>query len=141
MKFRVRAYGQEASDTVNNNQQCSATLFGGDSGPINAAPSKRSAKKERKAWMKDILYSSNWHSHTGEHLCSHPNSYGPDFVGSDGYFCDMETKTLTPLCSTKDVDGCVEVDNDEKAVVKRSSIARRTVRTKHKAYKKITAFE
>lgn len=140
MKFNVYAYGQSAADTVDNNKQCSSTKFGADSGPINDQPDKRSLKP-RTARMTDKLITSTWHAHTAAHLCGHAKSWGPDFVGSDGYFCDMETKTLSPLCSTKEVEGCVDVDAEGKKITKRTSVARRTVNTTHRSYKKVVQWE
>ncbi|KAH6865748.1 hypothetical protein BKA58DRAFT_226621 [Alternaria rosae] len=41
-------------------------------------------------------------------------SWGPDFVGPDGQFWSMSTKTLTPLCSFETIGSscCVDVDED-----------------------------
>jgi hypothetical protein len=35
MKFKVDSYGQGITDTIGNNDQCDATLWGPDKGPIN----------------------------------------------------------------------------------------------------------
>lgn len=40
LKFRVRAYGEDAEDTVNNDQACGSTLFGTETGPISGKPRK-----------------------------------------------------------------------------------------------------
>ena len=78
---------------------------------------------------------------TAESVCSSDTSYGPDFVGSDGMFCDMGTKTLTPLCLTEQVDGCLNVDSDGKLITKRSSVAKGLLETKRKSYTKISHWE
>ncbi|THW90562.1 hypothetical protein D6D15_04485 [Aureobasidium pullulans] len=71
-------------------------------------------------------------------LCYSNTSWGPDFIGADGYFCDMSKKELMPLCSTEDVNGCIEYDATEKTILKRSTIARREVKSVHKSYETIT---
>jgi hypothetical protein len=76
-------------------------------------------------------------THKAAELCNSATSWGPDFVGSDGYYCDMGTHTLSPLCSTEDVDGCVDVDSKANAVTKRSVGPKRAVDHKHKEYTKI----
>jgi len=109
-----------------------------NSGPIAAKPAKRSIP-ERPTWMLEHLIVSNWTSQTAAELCDSAMSWGPDFVGSDGQFCDMATKTLTPLCSSETVgsSGCVDVDEEAVSVVKRTSVARRAAKVTHKSYKKI----
>lgn len=87
--------------------------------------------------MQKKLITSNITSHKSSNLCNSATSWGPDFVGSDGYFCDMETKTLTPLCITENVDGCMEIDNSQKKVTKRSNVPRREVSTDLKSYEHV----
>jgi hypothetical protein len=79
--------------------------------------------------MQDRLIMSKLSQHTVESICSSDTSYWPDFVGLDGMFCDMGSKTLTPLCSTKQINGCLNVDSDGKVITKRSSVAMRQVQT------------
>lgn len=100
-------------------------------------PGKRDAPV-RPTWMTNALIVSNYTSQPAEQLCNSDTSWGPDFVGHDGNFCDMETKTVTPLCTSQDVNGCIEVDEDQMKVVKRSRVARRSARVVHKSYKKIS---
>ena len=55
-------------------------------------------------------------SHHPEHsaagLCSADNSWGPSFTNpAEGLHCDMETKTLYPLCAEGVTEACF--DNDE----------------------------
>jgi len=88
--------------------------------------------------MTQRLVVSNHTSQPAAELCNSATSYGPDFIGSDGLFCDMGSKTLTPLCSTEDVEGCVEVDESKGALMKRMSIARRATNVAHKSYKNIS---
>jgi hypothetical protein len=52
-----------------------------------------------KAAFGGALISSQHAQHGGRNLCTDPFSMGPDFVSFiDNTFCDMETKTLWPLC-------------------------------------------
>lgn len=88
--------------------------------------------------MTDNLIMSNFTSQMAEQLCSSETSWGPDFVGPDGNFCDMEKRELIPLCAVSDVEGCVEVDEGAGRVIKRRTIARRSANVVHKSYGKIS---
>lgn len=47
----------------------------------------------------DILVVDDLSSHTAHTLCESSTSAGPSFVNvDDGYFCDMQTKTVYPVC-------------------------------------------
>lgn len=91
--------------------------------------------------MKQYLIVSDRTTQPAKGLCEDPMSWGPDFVGYDG-FCDMSTKTLSPLCSKEDVDGCVDVDETDSSggaqIKKRTTVARRSVNQVHKSYKTIS---
>lgn len=78
---------------------------------------------------------------TADELCNSTTSWGPDFVGSDKKFCDMGTKEVAPLCEIDEVDGCVEFDETSLTISRRSTVARRTVKSKHKSYKMIDRHE
>lgn len=93
---------------------------------------------DRPQWIIDRLITSDIPSQPARELCQSSTSWGPDFVGSDGYFCDMDAKELLPLCSTENVNGCIEYDETQKTVPKRSIVARREVKSVHKAYKTVT---
>lgn len=80
---------------------------------------------------------SNLTSHRAEDMCNSETSWGPDFISPDGMYCDMGTKTLAPLCSNKDVDGCVEVDEMEQTITKRSFVEKRAVDVAHKSFTNI----
>ncbi|KAJ4007426.1 hypothetical protein NW752_007593 [Fusarium irregulare] len=140
MKFYTAAYGESANDTVDNKDACDYTLWSEDDAPISGAPEKR-ANRPRRPWMENKLIVSNWKQHKAEDLCSSETSWGPDFIGTDGQFCDMGTKKLTPLCSTKDVDGCIMIDDDNKTLTRRSRVAKRETHIAHKTYKAIDHWE
>ncbi|KAK7425868.1 hypothetical protein QQZ08_007582 [Neonectria magnoliae] len=136
MKFSSTAYGKEVKDTADNSKGCDFTLWGADDGPINDKPQKRSGRA-RLPWMEERLVVSTISRHKAENLCSSETSWGPDFVGTDGMFCDMDTKTLIPLCSTKKVQGCIDIDDEKKVATKRFVTTKRDVSTTHKEYKTI----
>ncbi|PKK52751.1 hypothetical protein CI102_2487 [Trichoderma harzianum] len=137
MKFSVLAYGTDVAETVENKKQCDFTLWGSDAGPIAKRPGKRLVE-QRKGWMENRLVVSKISQHKAVDLCNSTTSWGPDFVGSDGMFCDMHTKTLTPVCSFIDVDGCIDVDTDDKTITKRFTMAKREVALKHKSYSTVS---
>jgi len=91
--------------------------------------------------MKNYLIVSNRTTQPDKGLYEDPKSWGPDFVGFDG-FCDMSSKTLSPLCSTQDVDGCVDMDETGAEggakIRKRTTVARRSVDKEHKTYKTVS---
>lgn len=136
LKFDVTAYGENVRDTADSDA-CAPTIYGPDSGPIADQPGKRSID-DRPLWMTERLVMSNFTSQPAEQLCNSATSWGPDFIGPDGRFCDMSTKTLSPLCSSEDIEGCVEVDENEGTLVKRMNVARRSANVVHKSYKKIS---
>lgn len=80
---------------------------------------------------------SNYTSQSAAEVCNSPTSWGPDFVGSDGLFCDMGSKTLTPLCAANEVDGCVVIDEQAKKLIRRVSVAKRAADITRKSYKNI----
>jgi hypothetical protein len=88
--------------------------------------------------MTEQLIMSNFTSQPAEELCNSATSWGPDFIGPDGRFCDMASKTLAPLCATEETDGCVEVDEEKGTLKKRMNVARRSASVEHKSYKKIS---
>lgn len=63
-------------------------------------PNSRAVRK-RSAQMQSELVVSSSSGQSAASLCSNPSSFGPDFVDlANNQFCDMETKTLLPLCNT-----------------------------------------
>ncbi|KEQ78740.1 hypothetical protein M438DRAFT_340401 [Aureobasidium pullulans EXF-150] len=137
MKFRTSAYGENVQDTVGNNDHCAFTIFGKDDGSIAGQLAKRS-DFDRPEWIINRLITSDISSQLAKELCYSNTSWGPDFIGADGYFCEMSKKKLLPLCSTEDVNGCIEYDATEKTILKRSTIARCEVKSVHKSYETIT---
>lgn len=93
--------------------------------------------KERPAWMHDRLIVSDHYAHNATELCQSSMSYGPDAVGSDGYYCNMETRELFPVCKFHNVEGCVNVDVAGGKVNKRASLGKRSADLNLRAYKRI----
>jgi hypothetical protein len=59
----------------------------------------------------DRLTISHLPGHSAKELCEDKMSLGPDFVSTEeGLFCDMETATLWPLCSTILLSDCFSLD-------------------------------
>jgi hypothetical protein len=81
---------------------------------------------------------SNYTSRPAEELCNSATSWGLDFVGSDDQFCDTSSKTLSPLCSSQVVVGCIETDENEGNLVKRPNTARCATSIVYKSYKKLS---
>jgi hypothetical protein len=145
MKFTSRAFGEKVEDTVNNGASCNSMTFGDnqlDSElPGNNVSKRRRQETTRHPWMEQALVvSQNITTHRAKDLCDSETSYGPDFIGSDGYFCDMGAHKLTPLCSTENVDGCIDVDHAAKSITKRTTVARREVQLAHKTYTKVATW-
>jgi hypothetical protein len=122
MKIDVTAYGHDVGpDQIVNNTDlyCSSTIFSnqdqnpiasvplqsstangssdvGISGPLKGAgkPSPRSKRSAERL----VISSSDQDSAVG--LCQSATSRGSDLVSTaEGLFCDMDSKTLYPLCS------------------------------------------
>jgi hypothetical protein len=60
----------------------------------------------------DRLTVSHMQGHSARELCADKMSLGPDFVSiAEGAFCDMETATLWPLCTTIQTVDCFDLDS------------------------------
>ncbi|KAK2616342.1 hypothetical protein QQS21_000776 [Conoideocrella luteorostrata] len=141
MKFYTPGYGSDkVVETKKNSKACDFTKWGPDNGPINGKPQRRS-NRPREPWMERSLVVSNVTSHRAENMCTSDTSWGPDFISPDGMFCDMGTKTLRPLCSNQNVEGCVDLDDHKQTMTKRSFVAKRAVNMPHKSYQKIERWD
>lgn len=143
LKFNVPNYGELKSQaSLDAGTECSSTIFTAAADPIEGNPEKRSidpalAKRgidiPLKPWMKaTIVNSPNYVGHNATALCENPMTWGPDFIGSDGYHCDMSTRTVTPVCAVHDVQGCLHLDGN--SLKRRSYVAKRQVHTDFKDY-------
>lgn len=81
-------------------------------------PERRSTFVPRK--LSHRLQKSRHAAHTATKLCESATSSGPDFVSyEEGKFCDMDTRTVWPLCKTESDPECFDVDAGDFRVVKR----------------------
>jgi hypothetical protein len=88
-----------------------------ETGPIvtkrnTTEPAKR---KHFRRGIHDRLIITAKESHSARELCESESSYGPDTVSSvEGLFCDMDTKTLYPLCNgSNTADVCFDVETKQ----------------------------
>ncbi|SMQ52710.1 unnamed protein product [Zymoseptoria tritici ST99CH_3D7] len=170
MKINTFAYGADAQDK-GLDYYCSATIVThDDADPIEARPAGPHArdslgnsggmsidprsvpqpprvtepKKPRPRSQKSTerLIVNSRPEQSAVNLCNSPTSRGSDFVSkNEGLFCDMETKTLYPLCSTDQCTDCFDVDADELQMRKRDSTGLYARDTPPKRYKKIQVVE
>ncbi|PVI06875.1 hypothetical protein DM02DRAFT_581396 [Periconia macrospinosa] len=139
IKIDFQAYGDQLQDTIKNNAACSKTIFQSKANQVDGI--KRSMiEEERPEWMTKRLIVSDFPTHNATELCLHPMSFGPDAVGSDGYFCNMKTRELTPLCTFKDVEGCIDVDQTNSKISKRSSVAKRSASLHVRSYEQVDEY-
>lgn len=80
--------------------------------PAAAASSKRrSPSLKGRSVKENRLVVSNSETFSAKDLCKDEHSWGPDFVSlSDGFFCDMATKTVKPLCAEGVEEDCFQLD-------------------------------
>ncbi|KAF2010488.1 hypothetical protein BU24DRAFT_399872 [Aaosphaeria arxii CBS 175.79] len=140
IKIDFLAYGEKLKDTISQDTACSKTIFAKDAVEIDGVPSKktrRAISKDRPQWMTDRLLVSSFPSDNATMLCQSETSYGPDAIGSDGYYCNMATRELFPLCEMHNVEGCINIDKDNKVVTKRSLVAKRSTDLHYRSYTQV----
>lgn len=70
--------------------------------------------RPQSAKMAERLWVNSRPSQSAKELCNSRTSRGSDFVSvNEGLFCDMETKTLHPLCSTDKSVECFDLHADK----------------------------
>ncbi|KFY09861.1 hypothetical protein V492_05317 [Pseudogymnoascus sp. VKM F-4246] len=144
MKINFSSYADNLDDAISSGRACSATSFSDNAGEIDGAPGKKrdvSLRPRRPESMtKRIIISTVNPAHNATELCTHPTSHSSDVVGSDGYYCNMETRELHPLCSSLKVDGCVSIDIESGKVQKRTSLGKRTANVHYRSYEKVSVW-
>lgn len=83
---------------------------------IRTRRSFAAAKLRFKQKWSDVLVVDDLPSHTAHTLCESHNSAGPSFVNVDhGFFCDMQTRTVHPVCDkeTKQTEVCFDTEQNE----------------------------
>jgi len=69
-------------------------------------------------------------------------SHGPDFVSyEEGKFCDIETKTVWPLCKSEQDKDCFDVDAHDIRQLKRLEKRAVPVLAGYKSYAIVTEWE
>lgn len=85
--------------------------------PLKRSRARRSAAEAKLAFeqkFRDKLVVDDVPSHNAHALCESANSAGPSFVNLEhGYFCDMQTKTIHPVCKEQN-DKSVCFDMEQK---------------------------
>lgn len=111
--------------------------------PKNRDEDTDSGSRFRRAeWMaEELIVSQDYQEHRAKELCEDPMSLGPDFIGVDGYFCDMQTRELTPLCESHPINGCLEINHQDKNLVKRRSLGKRDLDVTHKEYLRVEVWD
>ena len=72
---------------------------------------RRLARRSGSAAFTHLIASTH-ETHSARELCESGASHGPDFVSfSEGFFCDMDTKTHWPLC-TGAMNGTTETETE-----------------------------
>jgi hypothetical protein len=98
-------------------------------------PKKPRARNQRSA---DRLLVNSRPEQSARKLCNSPTSRGSDFASVDeGLFCDMDTKTLYPLCSATHKTDCFDLEADEMQMRKRDMQGLYARDAAPKRYKKI----
>lgn len=88
------------------------------------APPRKRTKPRRSAAEAKLAFEEQWRdkvvvddipSHTAHALCEAAGSAGPSFVNpEDGYFCDMETKEIYPVCKVQKGEHiCFDLEQSE----------------------------
>ncbi|KAK3312947.1 hypothetical protein B0H66DRAFT_631837 [Apodospora peruviana] len=125
--------------TATSSQESSATESAGDdkkkhgggnnpdpnSNPKNMNPNEQDKGKNRKNknWkMPGHLIVTPHASHNVQAVCKSRSSMGPDIVNpKEGWYCDMETKTLWEVCKTSKQGACFDVDTNRMRMGKGNS--------------------
>ncbi|KAF2016681.1 hypothetical protein BU24DRAFT_409762 [Aaosphaeria arxii CBS 175.79] len=144
MKIDFAAYGAQLNDTINNNKTCTKTIYSFDANKIDDVPSQKKRRsnigRDRAEWMNDIIQISDFPADNATELCLSETSYGTDAIGSDGFYCNMRTRELIPTCKLKQVEGCIEVDEENKVITKNTTVAKRSVKQAYNTYKQMRHF-
>ncbi|KAF2088543.1 hypothetical protein K490DRAFT_64592 [Saccharata proteae CBS 121410] len=112
-KFRVDTFTTDTSAIdPDTDKYCGNITFSTSTNPIT--------KRKRSVNLSSKLVVSSISQHNATDLCANEMSHGPDMVDSHGYYCDMDTKTVHPLCSVAQTDDCVDFDESSGALNKRS---------------------
>ncbi|KAL6721491.1 hypothetical protein ACLMJK_000595 [Lecanora helva] len=102
-----------------------ATSISGPSAVTTQTGSYKSSKGSSLG-SQQVLVISDIQKHSAEELCASDSSHGPDFVSKyENKFCDMETKTIHPLCDGSLQTECFDIDQNGKKLRKRGGMGGR----------------
>lgn len=83
-------------------------------GPRTRRSVQAAAKLRFEQKWGDVLIIDDVPAHTAHSLCQSPNSAGPNFLNEEeGYYCDMHSKTLHPVCTKKEEQDKVCFDTEQ----------------------------
>ncbi|KAK2608146.1 hypothetical protein N8I77_006774 [Diaporthe amygdali] len=88
------------------------------------ATSRENARTRRSVAVAKFRFEQKWSNvlvvddlpaHSAHTLCESSSSAGPSFVNEeDGYFCDMETRTVYPVCKQQShTDVCFDTEQND----------------------------
>ena len=79
----------------------------------NRVMARAQGNDELGNFLNGTIIRSNSSSHSAEMICKSPGSFSPDFVSyHEQLFCDMTTRQLWPLCSTKTTVQCFNTQSN-----------------------------
>lgn len=74
-------------------------------------PAGSGQRRKRADMHRDRLVVTPYAKHSAVELCNSESSWGPDEVSlTERMFCDMDTKTLYPLCDDQTGINCFDLD-------------------------------
>ena len=108
-------YKSDGSDANLDALWTAGNLNGGTLGTVVPASSSEITKRntnstESRQTHQDTIVITNLSAHNVTELCTHPRSRGPSIVNTlEGFFCDMASGTLWPICSETTSCGCLDM--------------------------------
>ncbi|KKY32485.1 hypothetical protein UCDDA912_g07557 [Diaporthe ampelina] len=96
--------------------------------PVKRSKSRRTAAEAQLAFEQkygNMLVVDDVPSHTAHALCESATSAGPSFVNPEhGYFCDMQTKTIHPVCKMQNGTAvCFEMEQEQLGKLTQSRVS------------------
>ncbi|KAJ8106598.1 hypothetical protein ONZ43_g7013 [Nemania bipapillata] len=97
----------------------------GVSADSTRAAGRRGLRKQRRNRKPDTLIVTPYPDHSARELCNSTTSWGPDTVSlNERLFCDMETKSLFPLCGDNGViTFCFDLQTERMIFASNSTMA------------------
>ena len=107
--------------------------------PQSSSRHRSRRQTSRSSWTQKQLIVSPDPQHAATMLCESATSSGPDFVSlSEGLYCDMDEKTLWPICSSVNTaTSCFDMTSNSLLLPAASSGSKRQVTRGSKTYEKV----